>query len=87
MARKCLEKQFPIGSKVAIIFPLKNKSSKRRKEQGKYKSTKVFGKQEGSAQRKIIKGKNENITEMSTTLKDLKVNRTTNVVREQDGWD
>ena len=32
-----------------------------------------------------IKGKNENITELNTTLKDLKINKTENIVSKMDG--
>lgn len=29
----------------------------------------------------------KNVTELNITLKDLKINKTVNTAREQDGWD
>lgn len=77
MTKECLEKQFPIGPKIAIIFSLKIRVQK--KVQGKYKSTNGVGKQIDSVQGKKIR-KNESITETN-------ILQAVNIVREQDGGD
>lgn len=70
MARKCLEKQFPTSSKIAIIFSLKIRAQRRGKCKENVNQQKELESRHAQLKEKN-KGKNENITEMNTTLKDL----------------